>query len=97
VNSVHALIKREFRILSDKIGEINNSQVILTGLRMDPEVDAEKSGNANLATGLFKGLAHGSLFRIFSAFYMTTRLIDHNNAGRAFFNNQKLAVVFNDG
>jgi hypothetical protein len=97
VNSAHALIKRAFRILSNKIGGINNSQVILTGLRMDPEVDTEKSGNANLATGLFKGLALGSLFRSFSAFDMATGLIDHDNAGRAFFDNKKLAVLFNDG
>jgi hypothetical protein len=97
VHGMDSIVEFLFAVLGQQVRGIYDAQKLLSRLRVDPEVNAKKPADTNLATGLFHCFANYGVFRGLAGFDMPSGLRDDNDTGRAFFNDQVFFVPFDDG
>ena len=80
VHGENAIIEFACRIFQQQVSNVDNSQILLPCLWVNPEINTEQAIDGYIAPGFFQYFARAGLLGRLSALNMATRLRDDVNA-----------------
>ncbi len=93
----YALIQLLCRSVLVRMADESEAQIGEVFARVMPVIYAEQIFGREVVSGFFTGFANGRLDQCFTFFQMPCRLIEPDTVSRFFFNQQKPAILFDDG
>lgn len=94
--TVNAVVELAVYVFSENIRRINETQELLPRLRMDPEINAEKTRYGDLASGFLQRFANDGFLGGLAGFNMTAGLRDYYNSGGTLLDHEETVVLFNN-
>lgn len=96
VPSDDAFIQIALTVATQETPGISDAQKLLPGLRVNPQINADKFLARNVTSGFFAGFADDGLFRRFAGFDMSAGLAENAATGRIFFDEQESSFMLYD-
>jgi hypothetical protein len=92
----NAVVESAAFVALQKFSYEHESQILLAGLRMNPEVNTHEFAAHHIAAGFLEDLANDRNLRGLASFDVTARLVQDDLSHRTFFDEQVFSVTLDD-